>query len=61
MGKKLYVGNIPFQITDEEMKRLMINACEQVEQLLRLKQERPQLYDLEIKSYAARYCSQWDR
>ena len=49
------------RITDEEMKQLMLNACEQVEKLLRLKQDSPREYELEIKSYGARYCSRWER
>jgi hypothetical protein len=39
------------RITNEEMKQLMINACEQVEMLLRLKQDDPEEYDLKIKAY----------
>ena len=49
------------RITDAEMKTLMIKACEQVEELLRLKQVNPKQYDLDIKSYGARYCSRWER
>jgi hypothetical protein len=49
------------RITDEEMKQLMLYACEQVELLLRLKQDNPREYDLQIKSYAFRNCRRWDR
>ncbi len=49
------------RITDEEMKKLMLSACEQVEELLRFKQTNPKHYEFEMKSYAAIYCSRWDR
>ncbi|MCG8586255.1 MAG: hypothetical protein MI757_16230 [Pirellulales bacterium] len=49
------------RITDAEMKRLMVNACEQVEALLRLKQESPKQYEFEVKAYAAMYCRGWRR
>jgi hypothetical protein len=49
------------RITDEEMKELMLNACDHVERLLRLKQDDPKEYLLKIKSYGARYCRRWKR
>lgn len=49
------------RITDEEMKRLMIFACEKVEALLQLKEEDPAKYYATIKSYGARYCPRWER
>ncbi len=49
------------RITDAEMKELMINACEQVEKLLQLKETAPEQYFLQIKSYNFRYCRTWNR
>ncbi|WP_437207030.1 hypothetical protein [Planctomicrobium sp. SH664] len=49
------------RITDAEMKVLMINACEKVEQLLRLKQDDPTEYDRTVKSASFIYCLSWER
>jgi len=49
------------RITDKEMKALMINACEKVEQLLRLKQDDPIDYDRTVKSASFLYCRNWNR
>jgi hypothetical protein len=49
------------RITEAEMKQLMLNACEQVAALLRLKQESPKEYEFEVKYFAATFCAQWDR
>ena len=39
----------------------MINACEQVEKLLRLKQAAHKEYYREIKSDSLVYCRTWNR
>jgi hypothetical protein len=49
------------RITDEEMKALMIFACEQVVQLLRMKETDPEGYYLEMMSYGWRFCRGWER
>lgn len=49
------------RITDEEMKALMINACEKVDQLLRLKQNDPAEYERTVKSASFLYCRSWNR
>ena len=49
------------RITDEEMKALMINACQGVERLLRLKERDPDEYKRQIVSYNFRYCRGWER
>jgi hypothetical protein len=49
------------RITDEEMKKLMIFACEQVVQLLRMKETDPEGYYLEMMSYGWRFCRRWER
>ena len=49
------------RITDAEMKQLMINACQQVEKLLRLKDSDPDEYWRQIISYGHRYCRGWER
>ncbi len=49
------------RITDQEMKVIMLNACEVVERLLRQKQEDPAAYYQVILTYNLRYCRRWDR
>jgi len=49
------------RISDDEMKTLMINACCQMEKLLRLKASNPAEYERQIKSYCWRYCRSWER
>ncbi|MCE9552041.1 MAG: hypothetical protein K8T91_01515 [Planctomycetes bacterium] len=49
------------RITDEEMKELMLNACDQVERLLKLKQDDPGEYWLKMMDYGFRYCRNWKR
>ena len=49
------------RITDEEMKKLMIFACEQVVQLLQVKETDPEGYYLEMMSYGWRFCRGWER
>ena len=49
------------RITDEEMKTLMVFACEQVAQLLRMKETDPEGYYLEMMSYGWRFCRRWER
>jgi hypothetical protein len=49
------------RITDEEMKALMIFACEQVAQLLHIKETDPEGYYLEMMSYGWRFCRGWER
>src|SRR5690554_5859179 len=44
------------RITDDEMKAIMLNACQRVEQLLREKQEDAGAYYLKILDYNRRYC-----
>jgi hypothetical protein len=49
------------RITDEEMKRIMIAACQAVERLLREKHADPGAYYLKMMDYGHRYCRGWDR
>jgi len=49
------------RITNAEMKRLILFACEKVEFLLRLKTEDPEKYRLFIMANGAFYCQRWDR
>lgn len=49
------------RITEEEMKTLMLSACDQVERLLQLKQDNPGEYWLKIMDYGVRYCHNWKR
>ena len=47
--------------TNEEMKELMLNACRQMEKLLKLKNEHQKEYEHNIRSYNLRYCGNWER
>ena len=49
------------RITDEEMRALMIAACEQLCMLMQLKESDPAEYERQIKSYNFRYCRKWER
>lgn len=49
------------RISDEEMKTLMIFACERVVELLRMKETDPDEYYLEMMSYGWRFCRRWER
>ena len=49
------------RITDNEMQQLMLSACDQVERLLRLKQDNPGEYWLKVMDYGHRYCRNWQR
>jgi len=49
------------RITDDEMKTLMINACEQVAMLLKRKETDPEDYYNKIMSYNHMYCQRWER
>ena len=49
------------RITDDEMKRLMIEASEKLAEMLRLKQTDPEQYDIFIRSYHWRFCRGWKR
>lgn len=49
------------RITDAEMKTLMLNACQKMEELLRLKEANPDEYFTFIAQYAWRYCRRWER
>ena len=46
-------------ITDEEMKKLMIEASAKVEQLLQLKEEDPKEYWRQIEFFVKNYTKQW--
>lgn len=49
------------RITDAEMKELMLNACEHMEKLLRLKQEDPAAYYQNILGFNLQFCRKWKR
>ena len=49
------------RITDDEMKKIMLNACLCVEKFLREKQEDPGSYYQKIMEYNLQYCRNWDR
>ena len=49
------------RISDEEMRRLMIEASEKLEQMLRMKREEPAQYEIFIRDYQNRYCRAWKR
>ena len=49
------------RISDEEMRKLMIEASAKMEKLLRLKREQPGKYELFIRDYQRMYCRKWKR
>jgi hypothetical protein len=49
------------RITDDEMKRLMINASKAVEELLKEKAEDAGAYYWKMMDYNRRYCRGWER
>jgi hypothetical protein len=49
------------RITDDEMKKIMLNACQCVEKLLREKQENAGAYYQTIMEYNLKYCRKWHR
>jgi hypothetical protein len=49
------------RISDEEMRKLMIEASATLAQMLRLKQEQPTQYEVFIRNYHRAYCRPWQR
>jgi hypothetical protein len=49
------------RISDDEMRRLMIEASEKLQQMLRLKRDEPAKYDMFIREYQRMYCRAWKR
>jgi hypothetical protein len=49
------------RITDDEMKRLMIEASEKLAEMLRLKQQNPAEYEAWLRSYHWQFCRGWKR
>ena len=49
------------RISDEEMRKLMIQASAMLEELLRLKSETPGKYEEWVRDYNRRYCRSWKR
>jgi hypothetical protein len=49
------------RITDDEMKRLMIEASEKLARMLALKQENSAEYGQSIRKYGRTYCRTWKR
>ena len=49
------------RITDEEMKKIMLNACQCVEKLLKEKQDDPAAYYQKILEFNLKYCRKWER
>lgn len=49
------------RITDDEMRTLMLHACERIEDLLLLKESDPEKYRLTVMSYSMLYCGRWER
>ncbi len=47
------------RITNDEMKKLMIECCEKMEKLLRLREENPQAYKKKLRLNLKNYCRHW--
>lgn len=49
------------RITDEEMKELMIEMCDKMEILLKIRQNDPKEYKNTIAIYHKLFCDQWKK
>jgi hypothetical protein len=49
------------RISDNEMRRLMIEASEKLEQMLKLKKDDPVRYNEVVRRYHKTYCRTWKR
>jgi len=49
------------RISDDEMRRLMIEASAKLADMLRMKQEEPDQYEIFVRNYQRRYCRRWER
>jgi hypothetical protein len=49
------------RISDDEMRRLMIESSEKLERLLQMKRNDPQQYDAFVRRYHRIYCRGWKR
>ena len=49
------------RITNDEMKKLMIECCERMEKLLRLREENPTAYKESIGWTLRNYCNHWEK
>lgn len=49
------------RISNDEMRRLMIEASEKLARLLKMKQQDPQKYEAFIRQYHKTYCRSWKR
>ena len=47
------------RITDDEMKKLLLECCEKMEKLLQLREENPQAYKESIGRTLKNYCKHW--
>ena len=49
------------RITDQEMKQIMIAACQKLAELLRMKEQSPEQYYLLIRRSNQELCEKWER
>ena len=49
------------RISDDEMRRLIMEASEKLSRLLKMKQQDPQKYETLIRQYNKTYCRSWKR
>lgn len=49
------------RISNDEMKEIMINASKTLEELLRMREEKPDEYFAKIVKYNLDYCQGWKR
>ncbi len=49
------------RITDEEMRRLMIESSEKLARLLQMQRSEPEKYDAFVRNYHRVYCRRWKR
>jgi hypothetical protein len=49
------------RISDDEMRRLMVESSEKLERLLQIKRSNPEEYDAFVRRYHRTYCRGWKR
>jgi len=53
--------HVEYNITQPEMKELMINASEHLAKLMAMKRDTPEEYERFIRHYHSQFCLRWER
>ena len=52
---------IEYNISQGDMKKLMINASEHLAKLIAMKRDAPTEYEASIRDYHRQFCLSWER